>query len=120
MAVVHRERMPASPHLQALADQVARQVGLTRTPQIATSLISNGPLVTGLFRPIVLLPAWFEADYDDVQQRAALAHELTHVKRGDLWALQTGRTVCRLPVVQSARLPGTPGLPDRPGSRMRQ
>ena len=88
MAVVHRERMPASSRLQSIADQVARQVGLTRTPQIATSLISNGPLVTGLFRPIVLLPAWFEADYDDAQQRAALAHELTHVKRGDLWALQ--------------------------------
>ncbi|MBU2604539.1 MAG: hypothetical protein KKC43_01430 [Alphaproteobacteria bacterium] len=88
MTVVYRECMPASSHLQTTADQVARQVGLTRTPQIATSLISNGPLVTGLFRPIVLLPAWFEADYDDAQQRAALAHELTHVKRGDLWALQ--------------------------------
>ena len=88
MTVVAREKMPASPQLQALADDVARQVGLKRTPQIATSLISNGPLVTGLLRPIVLLPAWFEADYDRVQQRAALAHELTHVKRGDLWALQ--------------------------------
>ncbi len=88
MAVVHRERMPASESLQSLAGQVARQVGLKRTPQIATSMISNGPLVTGLFRPIVLLPAWFEDDYDNAQQRAALAHELTHVKRGDLWALQ--------------------------------
>tara|TARA_R110002020_G_scaffold83397_2_gene207499 strand:- start:411933 stop:413840 length:1908 start_codon:yes stop_codon:yes gene_type:complete len=88
MTVVAREKMRASPQLQALADDVARQVGLKRTPQIATSLISNGPLVTGLFRPIVLLPAWFETDYDRVQQRAALAHELTHVKRGDLWALQ--------------------------------
>lgn len=88
MDVVAREKTPASPQLQALADDVARQVGLKRTPQIATSLISNGPLVTGLLRPIVLLPAWFEGDYDRVQQRAALAHELTHVKRGDLWALQ--------------------------------
>jgi hypothetical protein len=35
-----------------------------------------------------LLPAWFETDYDDTQQRAAIAHELTHVRRGDLWALQ--------------------------------
>jgi beta-lactamase regulating signal transducer with metallopeptidase domain len=88
MKIVAREKVPASPQLQALADDVARQVGLKRTPQIATSLISNGPLVTGLFRPIILLPAWFETDYDRVQQRAALAHELTHVKRGDLWALQ--------------------------------
>ncbi|MEH6410102.1 MAG: M56 family metallopeptidase [Hyphomonas sp.] len=88
MAVIRRERRAPSMRLQGIADQVARQVGLKHTPQIATSLVSNGPLVTGLFRPIVLLPAWFEADYDDAQQRAALAHELTHVKRGDLWALQ--------------------------------
>jgi beta-lactamase regulating signal transducer with metallopeptidase domain len=88
MAVIRRERRSPSNRLQGIADQVARQVGLKRTPQIATSLISNGPLVTGLVRPIVLLPAWFESDYDDTQQRAALAHELTHVKRGDLWALQ--------------------------------
>ncbi|MFH1517359.1 MAG: M56 family metallopeptidase, partial [Pseudomonadota bacterium] len=88
MAVIRREWRAPSMRLQGIADQVARQVGLKRTPQIATSLVSNGPLVTGLFRPIVLLPAWFEADYDDAQQRAALAHELTHVKRGDLWALQ--------------------------------
>jgi beta-lactamase regulating signal transducer with metallopeptidase domain len=88
MSVIRRERRAPSSRLQGIADQVALQVGLKRTPQIATSLVSNGPLVTGLFRPIVLLPAWFEADYDDAQQRAALAHELTHVKRGDLWALQ--------------------------------
>lgn len=88
MSVIRRERRDPSARLQGIADQVARQVGLKRTPQIATSLVSNGPLVTGLFRPIVLLPAWFETDYDDAQQRAALAHELTHVKRGDLWALQ--------------------------------
>ena len=88
MSVIRRERRTPSDRLQGIAEQMARQVGLKRTPQIATSLISNGPLVTGLVRPIVLLPAWFESDYDDAQQRAALAHELTHVKRGDLWALQ--------------------------------
>ncbi|WP_290483951.1 M56 family metallopeptidase [Hyphomonas sp. UBA2515] len=88
MQTLRREEMPASPELASLADDVARQIGLKRTPQISTSFISSGPLVSGLLRPTVLLPAWFEEDYTVSQQRAALAHELTHIKRGDLWALQ--------------------------------
>jgi beta-lactamase regulating signal transducer with metallopeptidase domain len=88
MAVVDREKSPVSPRLQALAEDVARQVGVKGKLRVATSLISTGPLVTGLLRPVVLLPAWFEDDYDRAQQRAALAHELTHIRRGDLWALQ--------------------------------
>ena len=88
MQTVKREAIAVSPRLERIAQQVGRQVGLKRLPVIASSFISSGPLVTGLARPVVLLPAWFETDYDDVQQRAALAHELTHVRRGDLWALQ--------------------------------
>ena len=88
MQTVRREAANVSPRLQLVARQVGAQVGLKRLPVIASSFISSGPLVTGLARPVVLLPAWFETDYDDVQQRAALAHELTHVRRGDLWALQ--------------------------------
>ena len=88
MQTVKREAVNVSPRLQRIAQQVAHQVGLKRLPVIASSFISSGPLVTGLARPVVLLPAWFETDYDDTQQRAALAHELTHVRRGDLWALQ--------------------------------
>ncbi len=88
MQTVRREAVSVSPRLQRTAQQVGQQVGLKRLPVIASSFISSGPLVTGLVRPVVLLPAWFETDYDDIQQRAALAHELTHVRRGDLWALQ--------------------------------
>nr|WP_321442016.1 M56 family metallopeptidase [uncultured Hyphomonas sp.] len=88
MQTVKREAVNVSPRLQHIARQVGTQVGLKRLPVVASSFISSGPLVTGLACPVVLLPAWFETDYDDTQQRAALAHELTHVRRGDLWALQ--------------------------------
>ena len=88
MQTVKREAVSVSPRLQRIARDVGEQVGLKRLPVIASSFISSGPLVTGLARPVVLLPAWFETDYDEIQQRAALAHELTHVRRGDLWALQ--------------------------------
>jgi len=88
MAVVEREGQPVTGHLEALSIEVAREAGLKRLPRIVTSLISSGPFVTGLFRPAVVLPAWFAEDYSRTEARAAIAHELTHVKRGDLWALQ--------------------------------
>ena len=88
MNTLRREEMAPSPELARLAEEVARQVGMKKMPKVSTSFISSGPLVSGLLRPTVLLPAWFEDDYTQSQQRAALAHEMTHIKRGDLWALQ--------------------------------
>ncbi|PKP82238.1 MAG: hypothetical protein CVT79_08090 [Alphaproteobacteria bacterium HGW-Alphaproteobacteria-18] len=88
MAVVDREGIPVTGELEALSIEVAREAGLKRMPRVVTSLISSGPFVTGLFRPAVVLPAWFAQDYSRTEARAAIAHELTHVKRGDLWALQ--------------------------------
>ena len=88
MAVVEREGLPVTGDLEALSLEVAREAGLKRMPRVVTSLISSGPFVTGLLRPAVVLPAWFAEDYSRTEARAAIAHELTHVKRGDLWALQ--------------------------------
>ncbi|ABI77223.1 peptidase, M56 family [Hyphomonas neptunium ATCC 15444] len=88
MAIVEREGLPVTGDLEALSIEVAREAGLKRMPRVVTSLISSGPFVTGLFRPAVVLPAWFAQDYSRTEARAAIAHELTHVKRSDLWALQ--------------------------------
>lgn len=88
MAIVEREGAPVTGDLASLSLEIAREAGLRRMPRVVTSLISSGPFVTGLLRPAVVLPAWFEQDYTRAEARAALAHELTHVKRGDLWALQ--------------------------------
>lgn len=96
MRLVRLEGQPASPALRARVDALAGTVGLRRTPRVRTSLLSSGPLVTGLARPVILLPAWFEADYSETEQRAALTHELMHVKRGDLIALQLAHIVAAL------------------------
>lgn len=88
MRVVEREAMPVSASMQAMAERIAAETGLKRPPRIVASLISRGPFVTGLFRPVVVMPAWFEDDYTPAEARAALAHEFMHVRRGDLLALQ--------------------------------
>lgn len=88
MQTVDREAMPVSAPMADLVARIASETGLRRPPRIVASLISRGPFVTGLFRPVVVMPAWFEDDYTPAEARAALAHELMHVRRGDLWALQ--------------------------------
>ena len=87
--IVRREASPASLALLTEATGVCQLIGLDRRrARVVTSFISDGPLVSGLFRPVVLLPAWFELDYAAEERKAALLHELTHVRRNDLWALQ--------------------------------
>lgn len=88
MQTVEREAMPVSARMSDLVTRIAADTGLRRPPRIVASLISRGPFVTGLLHPVVVMPAWFEDDYTPVEARAALAHELMHVRRGDLWALQ--------------------------------
>lgn len=88
LKIIRSDLITPSANLTHMATSLAKQIGLSRPPQVALSLVTSGPIVTGLTRPIVLLPAWFEQDYTPSEQRAAIAHELTHVKRGDLWAIQ--------------------------------
>lgn len=88
MQTVEREAMPVSARTEDLALRLAAETGLRRPPRLVASLISRGPFVTGLVRPTIVVPAWFEEDYTRIEARDALAHELMHVRRGDLWALQ--------------------------------
>lgn len=83
----------ASGELQAQAAKIAAELGLKRVPDVRASLLCSGPLVTGLVRPVVLLPLWFEDDYTADERRDALVHELTHLRRHDLWAFQAARIV---------------------------
>ena len=50
-------------------------------PILQTPLI-GGPLVTGLFRPVILLPAE-SASWTFARRRAVIAHEAAHIRRHD-------------------------------------
>lgn len=70
--------------------EIASEMGLKRVPRLLTGPQDAVPMVWGVWRPRLLLPAGFE-DWDKEKQRAVLLHELAHVKRGDplaLWAAQ--------------------------------
>ncbi len=75
---------PASAALKKEAAPIAKQMGVRRLPDIRVAQDETGPLVMGLMRPTVFLPASFESAYNAEERRLALAHEFAHLSRGDL------------------------------------
>lgn len=59
-------------------------LGLTAPPRLAESTAVSAPLVTGMRSPVVLLPSGFPSAVSEDEARMALAHELAHIRRGDL------------------------------------
>jgi len=81
-------RMSLTPDT-ALNAEIARALklsGLTKAPEIRVSVSNDGPMVCGLFRPIIILPAAFSTQFSPAQRNLALLHELAHIRRGDLWS----------------------------------
>ncbi len=71
--------------------QLARRVGLRRSVRVLITRSPFGPAVTGLLRPTLLMPEGLLAEKTPAELKPLLAHELIHIRRGDLWAglLQT-------------------------------
>jgi bla regulator protein BlaR1 len=85
MAGVIARSAPSPPGTEAIAAELASLLGLRRVPPVRLSADVGTPLVTGILRPLILLPAGPFAALSQRERRLALCHELTHVKRGDLW-----------------------------------
>lgn len=77
---------PASPEIAAFASEIAAEISVKQPPRLITAAGVTGPLVAGLFRPVIVLPSDFERAWSPIERRLALAHELAHVRRGDLAA----------------------------------
>jgi beta-lactamase regulating signal transducer with metallopeptidase domain len=71
--------------IQGMAAEIAARLDLQRVPDVRMSDQVGTPLVAGLVRPVVLLPAGCFDALPERQQRLALCHELAHLKRADLW-----------------------------------
>ncbi|HJZ89647.1 MAG TPA: M56 family metallopeptidase, partial [Gemmataceae bacterium] len=85
-----RDSHAAPPDIQAEAERLARAIGLRRCPIV---LLVPGRVWPALWMPGVfthqaklILPAGLLPLLDANQRSAVLAHELSHLKRGDPWA----------------------------------
>lgn len=78
LRLVNRWAVPAPVHAQALWAQIAQD---RKAPALFTCPAIDSPMVTGVFRPRLLLP---ESDPSDDDLRMMLRHEWTHFRRGDV------------------------------------
>ncbi len=86
-AVIRRRASRATPvrdaEWTALIASVARDLGLTRAPELRVSVDVPVPFATGIARPMIVLPPSSHA-WTSAQRRAVLLHEAAHISRGDL------------------------------------
>ena len=76
-----RDARPAGAEERALLEELAGEKGLARRPALVHSSAISGPLMLGLFRPVIVLPP---EDRGGEALRLVLLHELTHLRRRDV------------------------------------
>jgi beta-lactamase regulating signal transducer with metallopeptidase domain len=81
---IKHNRVPVNDALLHEIAALARGIGLRRVPRVWMSPVVRSPAVTGLWRPVLLLPVQFDESLTAQEARLVLRHELTHLKRGDL------------------------------------
>ena len=66
------------------AERTASCLGVKRLSALAVSKEIGGPLLVGIFRPMVVFPAPLLIELPRASLRMILAHEMAHIKRRDL------------------------------------
>jgi beta-lactamase regulating signal transducer with metallopeptidase domain/protocatechuate 3,4-dioxygenase beta subunit len=78
-----RRVIPAD--LAAKAALLGKRLGLRFPPRVCVSEKIREAIVVGLWRPLVLLPASWLTEMTPEVLEAVIAHELSHIRRLDLW-----------------------------------
>jgi len=65
---------------------VCHRLGVARAPAVSLCARAGVPVVVGILRPMILLPASVLTGLTPEQLRAILAHEVAHLRRLDPWA----------------------------------
>jgi beta-lactamase regulating signal transducer with metallopeptidase domain len=65
-------------------DRLSKALGLRRMPSLSQSASVCSPMLVGVFRQRIILPAVMLASHTAAQLEMMLAHELAHVRRRDL------------------------------------
>ena len=86
-----RVRFGASRAPRSLIAVLEKLVGKERCPELLVSRSHPIPIATGAFWPKILLPPLFAERERPDDCRSVLAHELAHIRNGDLWLLALDR-----------------------------
>ena len=71
--------------LEAVVKRLAKKLRLRRKVRLVITHGRTGPALLGIFRPTLLLPKMIVDGKSPEELEPILAHELIHLRRGDLW-----------------------------------
>ncbi|MCH5377787.1 MAG: M56 family metallopeptidase [Planctomycetes bacterium] len=88
---LRRTRIPHDAAYDAAMARLRSRLQLRRAVRLMVTTSRFGPAVIGLLRPVIVLPEIIVQGKTPAELEPILAHELIHVRRGDLWVgmLQT-------------------------------
>jgi|GEM_PF-1735593 len=69
--------------LAELVAEAERPLRMRRRVRIATTRVAHGPVLAGIFRPVILLPEHMAAALSPRQMKLVITHELAHARRWD-------------------------------------
>ncbi|MCB0384188.1 MAG: M56 family metallopeptidase [Bdellovibrionales bacterium] len=76
---------PVAKELGLLIGGVARRLGLRRSPPAWKIQKLGSPAVVGVWSPKLIIPDNMDPALSEPELRAAIAHELAHLRNGDHW-----------------------------------
>ncbi len=82
---LQRAGVSACPELELVVDRLRQRLGLHHPVRLWITQSDCGPAVMGVFRPCLLLPELLTRQLSPAALEPILAHELLHIRRGDLW-----------------------------------
>ena len=68
-----------------LVARLAQQLGIRSSIKIMITSEHVGPGIVGIWTPVLILPESLVAGRDSAKLEPIVAHELLHVRRGDMW-----------------------------------
>ncbi|MCX7013064.1 MAG: type II secretion system protein GspG [Candidatus Sumerlaeota bacterium] len=80
---LRRSASEPAPRLRAQYASLAAAMGIKRPPRFLVSAALDSPALSGILRPVVLMPHWLAEESDPDRLRWLLRHELTHWKLRD-------------------------------------
>ena len=83
---------PAQAWQEDLWQEACAAAGVARPPRLRACHGLTGPVMAGLGRPVLYLPA----EMPPARLELAMRHEAAHLRRGDLWVKALARLCCRL------------------------
>lgn len=83
--------IPATSRMQKALEEIMREGGFRRKPEIVIIRSFRSPYSIGLLHQKIIMPA---RDYSDRELYYILLHEMMHFRSGDLWLMAAANIMC--------------------------